>query len=95
MGKKKKKKKKFNESCNSSLKLKVWATEELITSFKSSFEPEKLHGRERLSELSGMSNHTGLLAEMHATMAHASVVNSRGSLPETMFGNYLTFSTWV
>lgn len=52
------KKQLFNESCNSSMKTKARAAEELITSINSSFVPERLHRRERLSELIGKSNHS-------------------------------------
>ena len=55
---KEKKKELFNEGCNSSTKTKARATEELITSIKSSIVPERLHRRERLSELTGKSNHS-------------------------------------
>lgn len=52
------KKQLLNESCNFSTKTKAWPAEELITSIKSSFEPDRLHRRERLSELIGMNNHS-------------------------------------
>lgn len=76
-----------------SMMTKVRTVHQLKTFIKKRFVPERLGRRERLSELIGENNHSKCFRhyKMCTKIALASVVNSRGSLPETMFLNYLTF----